>query len=810
MKLILEQEMRFMSKLYQAKLNYALVIIGSSAQVWINYDQYDDGHENYDVAIWNRGDVDDKSHENVSCINHANHICGYDCFSCAYLRNVNCDHKNGDMDGVYGLMNLKNDGDQSDGGHGCDNAEICKSLQEYENQLNFIIQKGKNYEENQMTLIQKIVTMSQTLSDFALAIRSSETHAQERSVITAESARIRSALKDPKDRHLRSNLLKVVFMHLMGYPAHFGKVEAIKLIASPKYLDKRIGYLVFTVLLDPNDELLTLLPNSIRTDLMSQNNFIVSIALTAVSNVADADMVRQFLPELLACLTHAHSFIRKKAALVAVRAIREDHSFAEVFIPKIQALLSERSHAVVISTCALLSECELRAHELVAPNRKIYIFIIIRALRALLLSSSAGQHSIRGITDPYLQVKLLQNLRVLCLAKPEIPDVIKPVGDILSQIATETANDKDKANTAANAVLYECIHTILSVSEEAALRTLAVTTLMRFLSRRDNNSRYVALSLLSKIVFHDKQIITKYKDIVLKCLGDTDESIRLRALSVVAEMVDSVNIQSMLPHMISSICVSDTTKRSESVQRVWDICESCHPDPRWLVDASVQILIAGGETTPASVERSVIACISATPNEYRQFMAKRLLTYLLIQRSARAYKLIFSKIQSNQTIKGSEDLGSKTDKDSKDQVLTKDSKDSSKKLPIQIPPSEDRRIGTDQPISSFFQGFASTDTNNDRAKPFGNFDFPFAVPDFLSVSNFTTEQQQLLIKLSKNHPLFQSGAFYSTPIDNNYYDELKPNQITPEFIILALATLDEAIAPECDYPLLKLCLWALG
>lgn len=39
-----------------------------------------------------------------------------------------------------------------------------------------------------------------------------------------------------------------------GYPSHFGQMECIKLIASPGFPDKRVGYLGLMLLLQEKDE----------------------------------------------------------------------------------------------------------------------------------------------------------------------------------------------------------------------------------------------------------------------------------------------------------------------------------------------------------------------------------------------------------------------------------------------------------------------------------------------------------------------------------------------------------------------------
>lgn len=45
-------------------------------------------------------------------------------------------------------------------------------------------------------------------------------------------------------RYRHRNVAKLLYMHMLGYPTHFGQMECIKLLASSKFAEKRIGYLV--------------------------------------------------------------------------------------------------------------------------------------------------------------------------------------------------------------------------------------------------------------------------------------------------------------------------------------------------------------------------------------------------------------------------------------------------------------------------------------------------------------------------------------------------------------------------------------
>jgi hypothetical protein len=96
--------------------------------------------------------------------------------------------------------------------------------------------------------------MTSRLRELIRAVRACKTAAEEREVIAKESAAIRSAFKDEDNQYRHRNVAKMLFMHMLGYPTHFGQMECIKLIAAPRFPEKRIGYLGLMLLLDENVE----------------------------------------------------------------------------------------------------------------------------------------------------------------------------------------------------------------------------------------------------------------------------------------------------------------------------------------------------------------------------------------------------------------------------------------------------------------------------------------------------------------------------------------------------------------------------
>jgi AP-1 complex subunit gamma-1 len=142
--------------------------------------------------------------------------------------------------------------------------------------------------------------MSIKLRELIRAVRACKTAQEERAVIAKECALIRTAFKDNALLVRHRNVAKLLFIHMLGYPSHFGQMECLKLIASPNFPEKRIGnvrilhsmngsypgYLALMLLLDERTEVLTLVTNSLKNDLKHESQYVVGLALTSVGNLA--------------------------------------------------------------------------------------------------------------------------------------------------------------------------------------------------------------------------------------------------------------------------------------------------------------------------------------------------------------------------------------------------------------------------------------------------------------------------------------------------------------------------------------------
>ena len=82
--------------------------------------------------------------------------------------------------------------------------------------------------------------------------------------------------------------------------------------------------------------------------------FVVGLALCTFANIASEEMARDLSHEVVTLLSSNNSYIRKKAALCAMRIIRKLPELYHYFVLPSKSLLSDRNHGVLLSIITLV------------------------------------------------------------------------------------------------------------------------------------------------------------------------------------------------------------------------------------------------------------------------------------------------------------------------------------------------------------------------------------------------------------------------------------------------------------------------
>uniref|UniRef100_A0A4W3IY32 AP-1 complex subunit gamma n=1 Tax=Callorhinchus milii TaxID=7868 RepID=A0A4W3IY32_CALMI len=409
------------------------------------------------------------------------------------------------------------------------------------------------------------------LRELIRTIRAARTQAEERDVIQKECALIRSSFREEDNTYRCRNVAKLIYMHMLGYPAHFGQLECLKLIASQRFTDKRIGYLGAMLLLDERQDVHLLMTNCLKNDLSHSTQFVQGLALCTLGCMGSSDMCRDLAGEVEKLLKNSNSYIRKKAALAAVHVIRKVPELLEMFLPATKNLLNDKNHGSAHGT---------RFTSIVVPQ-------LVKSLKNLIMSGYSPEHDVSGISDPFLQVQILRLLRILGKSDDESSE---QMNDILAQVATNTETSKNVGN----AILYETVLTVMDIKSESGLRVLAVNILGRFLLNNDKNIRYVALTSLLKMVQTDHNAVQRHRSTIVDCLTDLDVSIKRRAMDLCFALVNGSNVRGMMKELLYFLDHCDPEFKADCASGIFLAAEKYAPNKRWHIDTIMRVLTTAG------------------------------------------------------------------------------------------------------------------------------------------------------------------------------------------------------------------------
>ena len=323
-------------------------------------------------------------------------------------------------------------------------------------------------------------------------------------------------------------------------------------------------------------------------------------------------MSRDLFQQIESLLSTANPYIRRKAALCAMRICRKVPDLQEHFVEKAKLLLSDRNHGVLLCGLTLVTsmceEDEVEGGEqgIIETFRPLTAGLV-RTLKGLASSGYAPEHDVNGITDPFLQVKILQLLRTLGRGDSRTSEQIN---DILAQVATNT----DSAKNVGNSILYESVLTILDIEADSGLRVLGVNILGKFLTNKDNNIRYVALNTLIKVVAVEPNAVQRHRNTILECLRDPDISIRRRALDLSFTLINEGNVRVLIRELLAFLEVADNEFKPIMTSQIGVAADRFAPNKRWHVDTMLRVLKLAGNYVKEQILSSFVRLIATTPD----------------------------------------------------------------------------------------------------------------------------------------------------------------------------------------------------
>jgi AP-3 complex subunit delta-1 len=269
-----------------------------------------------------------------------------------------------------------------------------------------------------------------------------------------------------------------------------------------------------------------------------------SIALNGLSCFVTSDLARDLANDLMSLLGSIRPYVKKHAILVMYKVFLNFPDALRPAFPRLKDKLEDPDPGV--QSAAVNVICEL-------ARRNPRNYLSLAPVFFKLMTSS---------TNNWMLIKIIKLFGALSPLEPRL-------GKKLTEPLTNLIH-----STSAMSLLYECVNTMIAaVPNHTASMQLCVTKLKVMIEDPDQNLKYLGLLSLGRILKHHPKVVQAHKDMILTCLEDKDESIRLRCLDLLYGMVTKKNLVEVTKKlMIHMDHAEGSAYRDELVCKITEIC----------------------------------------------------------------------------------------------------------------------------------------------------------------------------------------------------------------------------------------------
>uniref|UniRef100_A0A8D3CEG1 AP-3 complex subunit delta-1 n=1 Tax=Scophthalmus maximus TaxID=52904 RepID=A0A8D3CEG1_SCOMX len=356
---------------------------------------------------------------------------------------------------------------------------------------------------------------------------------------------IKQELKQDNIAVKANAVCKLTYLQMLGYDVSWAAFNIVEVMSSSKFTYKRIGYLAASQCFHESTDVIMLTTNQIRKDLSSPNQYDTGVALTGLSCFVTPDLARDLANDIMTLMSHTKPYIRKKAVLIMYKVFLKYPESLRPAFPRLKEKLEDPDPGV--QSAAVNVICELARR-----NPKNYLSLA--PLFFKLMTSS---------TNNWVLIKIIKLFGALTPLEPRLgKKLIEPLTNLIH-------------STSAMSLLYECVNTVIAGQYCCSLGSvvLCVQKLRILIEDSDQNLKYLGLLAMSKILKTHPKSVQSHKDLILQCLDDKDESIRLRALDLLYGMVSKKNLMEIVKKLMLHVDKAEgTTYRDELLTKIIDIC----------------------------------------------------------------------------------------------------------------------------------------------------------------------------------------------------------------------------------------------
>lgn len=456
-----------------------------------------------------------------------------------------------------------------------------------------------------------------SLTDLVRGIRNNKSN--ESKFIAQCIEEIKDELKIPNINAKANAVAKLTYLQMLGYDIGWASFNIVEVMSSERFTHKRIGYLAASQCFSNNTEVLMLTINMIRRDLCARNIYETGCAMSGLSCFVSNEIGRELFNDVHRLLSSTKPYLRKKAILLMYKILTVFPDTLVEVLPKFEEKLEDPDQGVQSSVINVI--CELARQN---PRD----FLHLEGTLYKLMENSPNN---------WMLIKIIKLFGALTPLEPRVGEkIIQPLENLAH-------------STSAMSVLYETVSTIMAIlaspssripkSRASAYRQLCVQKLRIFIEDSDQNLKYLGLLAMKKMLQIHPKSVRAHQDIILGCLEDKDESIRLRALDLLYGMVSKENLTTpagdgivdrLMKHV--SYPKMGNKFRDEIVFKVIDICSRNDyfyiNNFDWYITVLVTLASIEGGTSHGNLIAQQLLDVAVRVKEVRPYAVKQMAAIL--------------------------------------------------------------------------------------------------------------------------------------------------------------------------------------
>ncbi|GEQ72334.1 hypothetical protein JCM33374_g6021 [Metschnikowia sp. JCM 33374] len=426
------------------------------------------------------------------------------------------------------------------------------------------------------------ISFEKSLTDLIKGIR-----AQSKDSPEALSAFLNKAIHECKDELTSTDLevkatavLKLAYLEMYGFDMSWCNFHILEVMSSPKFQQKRIGYLAATQSFKSEQDLLILATNQFKKDLNSHNHIEIGLALSGIATIVTPNLAKDLVDDIAMKLTHSKPYIRKKAVLALFKIFLQYPESWKSALPRVIEKLDDPDVAVVSATITVV--CEISKKHPSAFLGYLPKFFTI----------------LEDTSNNWLIIRILKLFQSLSRIEPRMKKRIMP-----SIVALMSKTD-------ATSLIYESINCIVDghmispdSSRDKEVAKMCIDHLLKFFHQNDANLRFVGLLALIKILHVFPSFIHKSSEVssvINLCIQDSDLIIKRKALEICHYLVTEDNIANLVKTLLLQILPETTSAhcpesfKLEITAKILEITSANNyaniPNFKWYVTALKELL----------------------------------------------------------------------------------------------------------------------------------------------------------------------------------------------------------------------------